>query len=137
MEKTASHVLAYIAGAVGWSEQQLRDAVLSTTYSQVADTKDRILDPLNELPNSLAIGSISDNLDELAAGDEPADDFSWQAWTLLRNDHPKAEVIEVVGSLRDTNRTTRRVEQLHIGAANSAKHRPEFGPDMLTARGSW
>ena len=96
---------------------------------------ERIFSSLAEYPWRLAVGNIQENLDLLAASEEPiADSCAHKIRLLARAGFNRSRLEEGVALLREVPWSSVPVEQAHASAAVLHRFHPGYSEDMLSTR---
>eukprot|EP00971_Amphidinium_carterae_P078661 1556320-Amphidinium_carterae.1 len=94
----------------------------------------RALDQLAEMPWSLSMGNIEENLDMLCLMSEPPQEaVASRLWHLHRCGMEKAKLLSVMAALQNTSFTSYFTERQHAFVSSLTK-RHDYGKTTLQAR---
>eukprot|EP00971_Amphidinium_carterae_P257927 5119934-Amphidinium_carterae.1 len=95
----------------------------------------KFLSGLHDLPFCLGKGSLGENLDALAALEEPPlEHTTYQLWALLKAGLSKVEGTKILETMSELAWTSHLVERLHASCGLVHKRHPDYGADTLMAR---
>ena len=129
------HVWDTLGSLCGLPGAEVQSRCIRCTHVSAAFARDRILAPALELPWSLAAGDIQQNLDQLAAGERPAEPTSAKVWHLLKMGYNRAALVAGVELFRQISWGVGPCEQQHASASITAKLHPDVGANTLQIRG--
>ena len=116
------------------SPRELRSQAISASLTVYAMSEIETFRPLRGRPYSLARGDVEANIAELAAGEPPDDDVSFQIWKCkTRNYVSDEDLYEGVRLMGEVECTTRLVEQGHGQTATQHKSHPRMGSKCTTS----
>ena len=119
---------------IGIGAQSLRTDCLSAAGTMRAFMEMRFLFQARQLPWSLALGNISENLDNLLRTKEVVDPTSQKIVQLLSMGFPRPAIEEAVSLLADCPWTTTTQEQGHRAASGMHQAHRLYGTRTLTTR---
>ena len=99
------------AGPQLW--QELKDDVIRASHISLHFIWRRVLAPALELPWRLVRGNIKENLENLAAGDEPTEPASSNLWNLMQLRCPIELLVRIVKLVGEAPWTSLPAEQQH------------------------
>ena len=123
-----------IGSVCDWPGARLRSSVMYAAHKAIAFIHDRALSAAKELPWSLIVGNMNENLDRLAAGPCPDEPVAAKIWRLLGRSFPRSHIIRGLELLQDCPWGTATVEQQHASGTVMRKYHAEMGQDMLCVR---
>jgi hypothetical protein len=116
-------------------EWELRQAVVHGAHVAAAFIHNKVFSKLSEFPWKLAVGSISANLDALAASEEPIrDSCAHKIRRLLHMGYNRDKLHAAVALLREIPWSSVPVEQAHASAAVLHRFHPEYALGVLATR---
>jgi len=119
----------------GQGANELRHDVVHACHVSAAFIHNKVFAELNRFPWKLAVGSVPDNLEALAATEEPIrDSCAHKLRVLLRMGFNRAKLIAAVTLLQEVPWSSVPVEQAHASAAVIHRFHPEYGVDVLATR---
>ena len=118
----------------GTTAQLIRSWCMESSLTSAAFMTRKFFRVAKQLPWSLAIGDIHQNLELLALQEEPEEETASKIWQLLRMGYNRASLVEGVELLAHVHWSTGGVEQAHGSAAIVRKYHPMYSMDMVAQR---
>ena len=123
-----------IGNVCGMTPGELRSRVLSAAHVANGFLYTKCLTPAKQLPWSLGVGDVDENLSRLAGGPLPAQPTAQKIWQLLRIGYNNAQLKIGLALLLDAPWGTASVEQQHASATVVKKFHPEISQESLMER---
>ena len=113
---------------------RIRTEVLGCAHVSIAFIFFRVFDQLLELPCSLFVGDLDENLELLYQGTEPDDALCSKVWRLLHTGWNREDIKSALGMVIEARWGSDISEECHCAAAMQAKYHPEITEEALRVR---